>query len=176
MKIIKKITFRQLRDEGVNSLNIKDDEVVQIRSKDGFKYLVDHDYLQKLILLAEPKKNDFTEFCKDFSQPTIDQKGVIYTNTAIGFEKLNKDILKNQKEELLAIFSGDNSKETVEANSELFKSLSGCAINVKKEDSLSMCKSRDEYEKIEKEMLEKIEILRKEFLSKLEIAKKQHGG
>lgn len=31
-------------------------------------------------------------------------KGVIYTHTAIGFDSLNPDLLKEQKEELLLIF------------------------------------------------------------------------
>lgn len=42
-------------------------------------------------------------------------KGVIYTNTAIGFEQLNPEILKHQKGELLVIFG--QKEETKEESS-----------------------------------------------------------
>ena len=41
----------------------------------------------------------------DSMKKSNNEKGVIYTNTAIGFEKLNEEILKSQKSELQAIFS-----------------------------------------------------------------------
>lgn len=53
-----------------------------------------------------------SESKKKFSKEN--PKGVIYTNTAIGFDALNPELLKTQKKELLFILGIQDSDQTKE--------------------------------------------------------------
>lgn len=56
MNIKNTIQFKTLRDKGVSALDIKDDEIVQVYTKDGVKCIVTQDHLFKLFSDLEKYK------------------------------------------------------------------------------------------------------------------------